>query len=59
VVLWLEDAFLVEVESGGHVELESAVGVDVGPEQWCEASFFVGSDAVVEFGDLGQDAGLV
>ena len=43
---------MVEVESGGHVELESSVGVDVGPKQWCESSFFVGADAVVEFGDF-------
>ena len=41
---------LVEVEAGGHVELESAVGVDVGPEERGESSFFVGADAVVVFG---------
>ena len=37
---------MVEVEAGGHVELEAAVGVDVGPEQRGECALFVRSDAV-------------
>lgn len=40
---------LVEVEPGVHVEVEFAIGVDVGPKERGQASAIFDVDALMEF----------